>query len=133
VAVPVMSPAKEEIDEDSMDIEDDDDNIHEKDVNNSLVGEREVEAMIAPDDSESEDEVDLAQAKPSYLWPDISPERYGRYRREIDAIRENFEDEVDMLDTTMVSEYADEIFEYMNELEVCNVILASFIETDRIL
>ena len=34
------------------------------------------------------------------------------------AIRETFEDEVDPYDTTMVSEYADEIFEYMADLEV---------------
>lgn len=40
-----------------------------------------------------------------------------------------FEDQVDMYDTTMCSEYAEDIFEYMNELEVCSylVLLSSLL------
>lgn len=37
---------------------------------------------------------------------------------EIQAVREVFQDDVDLFDTTMVAEYADEIFAHMEELEV---------------
>ena len=39
-------------------------------------------------------------------------------RRQVQTIRDVFVDEPDMHDTTMVSEYAEEIFQYMSELEV---------------
>jgi hypothetical protein len=36
----------------------------------------------------------------------------------LDDVRRNFEDDVDLFDTTMVAEYAEDIFAYMEELEV---------------
>ncbi|EMD34143.1 hypothetical protein CERSUDRAFT_55628 [Gelatoporia subvermispora B] len=51
------------------------------------------------------------------VWPDVSAERARRYHQEVDEIRETFDDEVDPYDTTMVSEYAEDIFEYMADLE----------------
>jgi hypothetical protein len=41
-----------------------------------------------------------------------------RARREVEAIREVFVDDVDVTDPTMVSEYSEDIFAYMEELEV---------------
>lgn len=58
------------------------------------------------------------ETKRARVWPEVSTSRAHRFRQEIDAIREHFDDEVDMYDTTMVSEYAAEIFEYMEDLEV---------------
>ncbi|PPQ69161.1 hypothetical protein CVT26_003535 [Gymnopilus dilepis] len=92
-----------------------------------IVNEQEVEAMVGVDNDsevEDEDEDDLAplplphsEAKTGRVWPEVATERAKRYQRELQAIRERFEDEVDMHDTTMVSEYSDEIFEYMADLE----------------
>jgi hypothetical protein len=90
-----------------------------------LVGEQEVEAMVGLDDSQAERpdvgdnaKVETASPKPPRIWPEVSTDRKVRYRREVDAVREVFEDEVDMYDTTMVSEYSEDIFDYMCELEV---------------
>ncbi|OBZ72496.1 G2/mitotic-specific cyclin cdc13 [Grifola frondosa] len=117
---PVLPPASEE--EEDMDIEN-----HPTDVEQHLSADevsallaQEIEEAMAESDSETEDideeEIERA-AKRQRIWPEVSTERAIRYRREVDQIRETFEDEVDEFDTTMVSEYADEIFEYMNQLE----------------
>jgi G2/mitotic-specific cyclin 2 len=81
--------------------------------------EEEVAAMVEAD-SDSEPEIEATpDVKAVRVWPEVSTERAQRYQREIQEIRRRFEDEVDMYDTTMVSEYAEEIFEYMEEMEVC--------------
>ena len=72
---------------------------------------REVETMI-------EDQYQQYDDHAEYIWPEAPPERAERYRRQVQAIRDVFEDEPDMYDTTMVSEYSEEIFQYMTELEV---------------
>ena len=71
-------------------------------------------------DSEDEPDVDEEPLyeRPVRYWPEVSTARAMRFRKEIDDIKEVFQDELDEEDTTMVSEYANEIFEYMNELEV---------------
>lgn len=115
VAAPSPPPVQDELDdEQSMDIED-----VEDDDPSTLAGAEQVQAMLDIDDDEEEDnhnELD-SSSKPA-SWPQVSPQRAERYRQEVEAIREVFEDEQDMFDTTMVSEYAEEIFVYMNELEV---------------
>lgn len=68
-------------------------------------------------ESDDEDAEYALGPKPGRMWPEVSTERAQRYKREVDEIRETFEDTVDEFDMTMVSEYAEEIFEYMNELE----------------
>lgn len=65
------------------------------------------------EEGDLEDEENLPQ-----LWPTLTPRAAEKYRQEIDHIQKTFHDEIDMFDTTMVSEYADEIFEYMSKLEV---------------
>lgn len=127
--IPVIIPVEEEVlpeeKEDDMEIEEPE-HFDEPEAEVSLlVGEQEVEAMVGLDDSEAEDEeVEdtarvMASSKRQRVWPEVSTDHAARYRREVDAVREAFVDEVDMFDTTMVSEYSEDIFDYMYELEVC--------------
>lgn len=105
-----------------MDVEEDVATIHPgPEAEASLLnGEQEVEAMVGVQSSEEEDveNAQLPPAKVQRIWPEISTSRRVRCEKEVRAIREIFHDEVDMYDTTMVSEYAEEIFEYMCDLEV---------------
>lgn len=110
-----------------MDIEDDlaaDRNL--EDDADLLVNEREVEAMIGIDDDEDED-VGEALANPksqrTRIWPEVSTDRARKFHAEVEAVREVFHDQIDVFDTTMVSEYAEEIYEYMCDLEVCQFFL----------
>ena len=104
-----------------------------------IVGEQEVEAMVGLDESEIEDEAEeeevtepAAEPKPPRIWPEVSTDRAERYKRELDAVREVFEDEIDIYDTTMVSEYSEDIFDYMGDLEVsCLYLPAEFLELTK--
>lgn len=128
VPEPVIVAPQEEDDEDmedEMDVEEDDEVVVvecEAEAEESLlIGEQEVEAMVGVQDSDEEEVEETAKvagSKPPRVWPEVSTDRAMKYQREVQAIREVFEDEIDMYDTTMVSEYADEIFDYMCELEV---------------
>ncbi|KAG6831816.1 hypothetical protein H0H92_007493 [Tricholoma furcatifolium] len=82
-----------------------------------LSHESEVEAMIGMDDSDEEDEDVERPAKIQRVWPEVSTQKKEKYRREIDEVHKIFEEEVDVMDPSMVSEYAEEIFEYMSDLE----------------
>ena len=109
--------------EDDMDIEEDHPIVGRELDTNDVAGELEVEEMVVVDDEQEEDAEEEETTKVSEplharVWPDVSPERAERYRREVQRIRDTFEEELDMEDTTMVSEYAEEIYEYMCELEV---------------
>jgi hypothetical protein len=127
VAVPTVSPTKEEdedvVEEDDMDVEYDPVAERDADVNSMIAGEREVEQMVVVevdnhDDEEEEETAKVYEARPARVWPEVSTERAEHYKREVKKIRDSFEEELDMDDTTMVSEYAEEIYEYMCELEV---------------
>ncbi|KAF7330516.1 Cyclin N-terminal domain-containing protein [Mycena venus] len=72
--------------------------------------EDQLEELELPEDTEK-------VAKRPRVWPDVSTERRLQYQKEVQAIRETFQDDVDIYDTNMVSEYAEDIFEYMNDLE----------------
>ncbi|KAL4247200.1 cyclin family protein [Abortiporus biennis] len=84
-----------------------------------LVNEQEIEDMVAYDDDEEFGHQQLQEPyeKPVRVWPEVSTARAARFRRELDDVKEIFQDEIDEEDTTMVSEYANEIFQYMTELE----------------
>ncbi|KAI6116864.1 cyclin [Pisolithus croceorrhizus] len=87
----------------------------------SIINEREVESMVDVQDIEVE-AADNAESMPPApksprVWPNIDTDRAMRHHKEVAKIQESFEDEVDIYDTTMVSEYADDIFQYMSELE----------------
>lgn len=60
-------------------------------------------------ETEDEDEDD---------WLRMSEEDIVRCAQELESVQETFQDEVDMFDTTMVAEYADDIFAHMEELEI---------------
>ncbi|OWZ42086.1 cyclin [Cryptococcus neoformans c45] len=60
------------------------------------------------DDVEEEDEED---------WLRMSEEEMVKAQEQLDVVQATFKDDVDMFDTTMVAEYADEIFEHMERLE----------------
>lgn len=114
-AVPVVIPTEEEKEND-MDVED-----VQEDVDLSIINEKEVDSMVDVQEQGSpvqEGKATAIFAKEPRIWPDVDTERAMRQYREVTEIQRTFEDEVDIFDTTMVSEYSDEIFEYMNELEV---------------
>jgi hypothetical protein len=100
-------PVVEDEDEQSMDIEE----VVQEDPRELVNAMREVETMIQDEYKHYDDHAE-------YIWPEASPQRAEKYRRQVQAVRDVFVDEPDMYDTTMVSEYAEEIFEYMSELEV---------------
>ncbi|KAG6878209.1 hypothetical protein C0993_010629 [Termitomyces sp. T159_Od127] len=84
-----------------------------------LAQESEVEAMVdVADDSDEDEEIAQPPAKIQRVWPEVSTQKRLKYKHDIEAVHETFEDCADVLDPSMVSEYADEIFEYMNDLEV---------------
>lgn len=85
--------------------------IEVEDDESYVVDEHDAEAM-EPEAVEEEPE------QVPRVWPEISTERALRYQREIDQIKHIYKEPVDEFDTTMVSEYAEDIFDYMNELEV---------------
>jgi len=90
---------------------------HDEDVDTSTEdADVVVDALRA--ESQEQETTPAGKSGKVKVWPEISTARAKRYQMEVDAIREHFEEEVDMFDTTMVSEYADEIFKYMEELEV---------------
>lgn len=80
----------------------------------------EVVEVPQADESSDMEEVECQQPKeaPQYVWPEVSPGTASRYQVEIAQIRDVFEDMTESHDETMCNEYAEEIFEYMNELEV---------------
>jgi dGTP triphosphohydrolase len=79
-----------------------------------------VESVPSPVAEEAYDEEDSMEADEydPEDWLHLSPDRLARSEAQVNAIRETFKDEVDEWDTTMVSEYADEIFAYMESMEV---------------
>ena len=83
-----------------------------------VVSQEEVETMVGVEGHAFEEDGDELVEKPVRIWPEISTARANRFRSEIEQIKEVFQDEIDDEDTTMVSEYANEIFAYMTELEV---------------
>lgn len=51
-------------------------------------------------------------------WTQLAEEEQALAVQEIERIKQEFYDDVDMFDTTMVAEYADDIFTFMEELEI---------------
>ena len=73
-------------------------------------------------DELEEDELDEEPLPPPRVarrWPDVDTDKRNSYERRVDSIRDNYDDVVDVYDTTMVNEYSEDIFNYMSQLEVC--------------
>ena len=101
-----------------MDVEEDTAATERRETKGNALRTEETENFPRFDDSDNEDdEVELPPAKIQRVWPEVSTEHRKRFKREVEAVQERFEDVVNVQDMTMVSEYADEIFEYMNDLE----------------
>jgi len=64
-------------------------------------------------------------------WLRMSEEDTARAEEELAFVKGSFQDDVDMFDTTMVAEYADEIFGHMGFLEVSVVCLVRFLTMNR--
>ncbi|KAF9235933.1 cyclin-like protein, partial [Melanogaster broomeanus] len=119
-AVPVVIPthAVEEEQENEMDAEREDEELV-ADPELSIVNENEVEEMVGIQETEILEDVqpETLEPKSPRMWPDVDTERALKHYREIAEVQQTYQDEVDVFDTTMVSEYSDEIFNYMAELE----------------
>ncbi|ESK89032.1 g2 mitotic-specific cyclin-b [Moniliophthora roreri MCA 2997] len=88
--------------------------------------------MNVVDDIDSDDEVqeenEPQQTKSPRVWPDMATEHRLRCERDVQAIREVFDDGEEPFDPTMVSDYAEEIFEYMESLEASMMPKANYME-----
>lgn len=78
----------------------------------SLADDGELSSVPYVSDAANEFEVDDED------WTLLSEEQELLAEEEIQRVKAEFFDEVDMFDTTMVAEYADDIFTFMEELEV---------------
>jgi hypothetical protein len=125
----------EEEHEHEMDIEHEVEDL-EADPELSIVNEKEVEEMVGIQETdiiEEDVQPETLEPKSPRMWPDVDTERALKHYRQIAGVQQTYQDEVDLFDTTMVSEYSDEIFSYMAELEVSSVTLSMIYVFDRIL
>lgn len=65
---------------------------------------------MSEDEEEEEDDEDD--------WIRMPDEDMAKAHEQLALVRSTFQDDIDMFDTTMVAEYADDIFRHMEELEV---------------
>ncbi|KAH9964368.1 cyclin-like protein [Lactifluus volemus] len=86
-----------------------------------VIGDEELENMIDEQDRAevienlvpTEDADEILE----YIWPDVSPNRAARYQRQVDKVEATFDAQDEEYDDAMCSEYADEIFQYMGNLQ----------------
>ncbi|TXT10802.1 hypothetical protein VHUM_02307 [Vanrija humicola] len=72
-------------------------------------------AMSDGDMEEEEEEYDDED------WLRMSEDEEYAAHAELDMVRKTFQDDIDLFDTTMVAEYADDIFAHMEELEIATM------------
>ncbi|KAG6374493.1 cyclin [Boletus reticuloceps] len=120
-AVPVIIPTRVvEEKEIEMDIEHVEDSEPEPELVDMLE-DKDEQDMVGVQETRTNDESiqqpEAVESKSPRVWPDIDTEKAMRHYKEVTDIQRTYHDEVDIFDTTMVSEYSDEIFKYMSELE----------------
>lgn len=106
--------------DDDMDVEDVHDTKRESMDDVVIIGDDELENMIDEQDRAEviEKLVPAEESEaPQYIWPEVSPNHAVKYQREVDEVHRRFDAEDEEYDATMCSEYADEIFQYMTDLE----------------
>lgn len=121
-AVPVIIPTQViEEKEIEMDVE----QVEELEAEPELVemlDEKDDQDMVGIQESLTNDEnihdSETVESKSPRMWPDVDTDKAMRHYKEVTDIQSTYQDEVDIFDTTMVSEYSDEIFKYMLDLEV---------------
>lgn len=100
--------------------------IADEDVELDEVEMIDVRESVTPYEDEMEElevqmEVEDLAPEPAgpFLWPSMTPQRAAVYERYVADVQRSFVDNMDEEDDpSMVSEYAEEIFQYMAELEV---------------
>ncbi|KAH7106480.1 cyclin [Auriculariales sp. MPI-PUGE-AT-0066] len=85
------------------------------DNNNTTDAEGAVEIILAETDQLEEEEEE--EEEEELVWPEVDSVTQATYDAQIAKVRESFVDPVDHDDPAMVSEYADEIFAYMERIE----------------
>ena len=85
-----------------------------------IVGDEELDNMIEEQDRAEvlENLVPEIEEAAEYTWPEVSPNHAAKYEREVEEIRVRFDAEDEEYDATMCSEYAEDIFLYMTDLQV---------------
>lgn len=71
---------------------------------------------VGEDEDEDEEAGELEEADDDN-WTLLSPNEQAHAAQELADIKAHFQDEIDMFDTTMVAEYADDIFAHMEAME----------------
>jgi hypothetical protein len=71
---------------------------------------------VGEDEEDDEELGDLDEVDDDN-WTLLSPTEMAHAAQELAEIRAHFQDEIDMFDTTMVAEYADDIFAHMEAME----------------
>ena len=61
------------------------------------------------------------------VWPALEPSEAQACVEQIEAIRASFQEEIDHYDTTMVSEYSEDIMQYMGQLELSTMPVGDYI------
>lgn len=91
------------------------------DLANNLIVEDEYEDDERTIGARSEMDEDEDDEYDDEDWLRMSPEEELSARQELAAVKDTFQDDIDMFDTTMVAEYADEIFAHMEEMELATM------------
>lgn len=121
-AVPVIVPAQVvEAKEIEMDVEGVED-LEQEPERIDMFEDKDEQDMVGVQEtglnSENIPEPEAVESKSPRMWPDVDTEKAMRHYKEVSDVQRTYQDEVDIFDTTMVSEYSDEIFKYMSDLEV---------------
>ncbi|KAG9224860.1 B-type cyclin [Pleurotus ostreatus] len=114
--VPPLEEDEDQEDDCAMEVEQHLDVQNRQSAHGHPLDEEPEEQMVDLDESEDEEETARVRKHPR-IWPDMATEARMRQEQQVKEITDKFVDQVDVFDTTMVSEYAEDIFEYMGELE----------------
>ena len=115
-ARPAVFPATLEV-EDEMDI---DRSAVVAPANVKLEAETMVEVDDEAEELEEDEEEEEEDEEPEWNdnWTELTPGAKADALSQLQVVRDTFQDEVDEFDTTMVAEYADDIFAHMEAMEL---------------
>ncbi|KAF5367401.1 hypothetical protein D9758_003776 [Tetrapyrgos nigripes] len=90
-------------------------------VEHYIASEADTNMILIEAEEDSEDDlpsgIKLESRRAPKIWPDLATAQKAKCQRKVQTIREVFEGDDEEFDPSMVSEYAEEIFEYMSHLE----------------
>jgi hypothetical protein len=70
-----------------------------------------------------------SKSRKDSIWPDLDGTLQHEIAEQIKIVKVSFNEEVDPYDTTMVSEYSEDIMQYMSELELSTMPVGDYIAT----